>query len=124
VSGVWIVDELLVDAPIDVLWRAIEDPAEHGAGTRCCVLSKVGTSCTGSCTVPVGRGHGTTRERCVERQEGARIVWAVEEDSTGFGRMVSDWRSGFSLAERDARRSSPRRARSGPTTCWSGRCCR
>jgi hypothetical protein len=26
---------------------------------------------------------------------------AIEEDSTGFGRMVSAWRSGFSLAQRD-----------------------
>ncbi len=49
----------------------------------------------------VGRKQGTTTERCVERDEGARITWAVLEDSTGFGRMVSGWRSGFTLTERD-----------------------
>src|SRR5919198_1206516 len=30
------------------------------------------------------------------------VVWrAIEDDSTGFGRMVTGWRSGFSLAERE-----------------------
>jgi hypothetical protein len=51
--------------------------------------------------VQVGRKAGTTKERCVERAEGARIAWVIEEDSTGFGRMVTGWRSGFTLAERD-----------------------
>lgn len=54
-----------------------------------------------SCSVHVGSKDGTTEERCVEREDSARIAWAIEEDSTGFGRMVSSWRSGFSLAERD-----------------------
>ena len=31
----------------------------------------------------------------------AGIAWAIEDDSTGFGRMVSGWRSGFRLAECD-----------------------
>jgi hypothetical protein len=51
--------------------------------------------------VQVGKKEGLTKERCVERDEGARIAWAIEEDSSGFARMVSGWRSGFSLAERD-----------------------
>jgi hypothetical protein len=51
--------------------------------------------------VQVGKKAGTTTERCVEREEGARIAWAIEEDSSGFGRLVTGWRSGFSLAERD-----------------------
>jgi len=29
--------------------------------------------------------------------EERKISWAIEEDSTGFSRMVSDWRAGFSL---------------------------
>jgi uncharacterized protein YndB with AHSA1/START domain len=63
VSEVHIADELRLDAPIDVVWRAIADPAAH-AGWH-------------------------------------PFVTAIEEDSTGFGRMVSGWRSGFSVAERD-----------------------
>ena len=32
----------------------------------------------------------------------SRIAWLIEEDSTGFGRMVSNWRAGLSLTERGA----------------------
>jgi uncharacterized protein YndB with AHSA1/START domain len=103
-SDVRIADELALDAPIDVVWRMIEDPAAHArwhpfvrAITGGHELHEVR-----SCMVQVGRRQGTTAERCVEREKGARIVWAIEEDSTGFARMVSSWRSGFSLAERDS----------------------
>ena len=44
--------------------------------------------------------HGETKERCVVEEPASRIAWLVEEDSTGFGRMVSNWRAGFSLTER------------------------
>jgi hypothetical protein len=54
-----------------------------------------------SCLVRVGTKAGSTEERCVEREGGARIAWEIVEDSTGFGRMVTGWRSGFTLAERD-----------------------
>jgi uncharacterized protein YndB with AHSA1/START domain len=100
-SGVRITNELRVDAPIDVVWRAIEDPAAH-ARWHPFVSAIAGgheLHAIRSCTVLVGNKHGTTKERCVERDDGTRIVWAIEEDSTGFGRMVSDWRSGFRLAE-------------------------
>ena len=30
-----------------------------------------------------------------------RIAWKIEEDTTGFARLVSDWRAGFALAARD-----------------------
>jgi hypothetical protein len=102
-SEVCIADELRLDAPIDVVWHAIEDPAAHArwhpfvsgiAGGH--ELHEIR-----SCSVRVGRKEGATRERCVEREERARIAWAIEEDSTGFGRLVSGWRSGFGLAERD-----------------------
>jgi uncharacterized protein YndB with AHSA1/START domain len=98
-----IADELRVAAPVDVVWRAIEDPSSQArwhpfvsaiAGGH--ALDEVR-----SCSVRVGAKEGTTRERCVEREEGARIAWAIEADSSGFGRMVSGWRSGFTLAEDD-----------------------
>jgi uncharacterized protein YndB with AHSA1/START domain len=102
-SAVWIADELRLAAPIEVVWRAIADPAAH-AGWHPFVSAIVGgheLHEIRSCSVQVGKKAGTTTERCVERGEGARIAWAIEEDSSGFGRMVTDWRSGFSLAERD-----------------------
>jgi uncharacterized protein YndB with AHSA1/START domain len=98
-----IADQLRLDAPIDVVWHAIEDPASHARWHP--FVSTISGSQElheiRSCSVKVGKKDGSTKERCVERDERALIVWAIEEDSTGFGKMVSDWRSGFSLAERD-----------------------
>jgi uncharacterized protein YndB with AHSA1/START domain len=102
-SEVRIADEIRVDAPIAAVWLAIEDPAAHArwhpfvtdiAGEH--ELDHVRT-----CSVLVGNKHGQTSERCVEHDDGNRIAWKIEEDSTGFGRMVSDWQAGFVLAARD-----------------------
>lgn len=101
-TEVRIADDIRVDASIDVVWHAIEDPEAHarwhpfvtaiGGGHELREIRE--------CSVLIGKKPGTTKERCVERDERARIIWAIEEDSTGFGRMVSGWRSGFSLIER------------------------
>jgi uncharacterized protein YndB with AHSA1/START domain len=102
-SEVRMADELRIDASVDVVWHAIEDPAAH-ARWHPFVSAIAGGHELGeirSCSVRVGKKEGTTKERCVEREEGARIAWAIEEDSTGFARMVSGWRSGFSVAERE-----------------------
>jgi hypothetical protein len=102
-SEVRIADELLLDAPIDVVWDAIQDPAAH-AGWHPFVIAIAGgheLNEIRSCSVQVGKKQGTTKERCIEHAQAERIAWAIEEDSTGFGRSVSGWRSGFSLAERD-----------------------
>jgi uncharacterized protein YndB with AHSA1/START domain len=102
-SEVRIADEVRLDAPIDVVWHAIEDPAAH-ARWHPFLIAIAGAHElyeVRSCSVQVGKTEGTTKERCVEREDGARIAWAIEEDSTRFGRMVSGWRSGFSLAERE-----------------------
>lgn len=100
-SDVRIADELRLDAPIDIVWHTIEDPAAHARWHPFVSAIAGGHELHDirSCSVRVGAKHGTTTERCIEREEGARIAWAIEEDSTGFGRMVSDWRSGFSLTE-------------------------
>jgi hypothetical protein len=102
-TEVQIADELRLDAPIDVVWHAIEDPTAHARWHPFVTAIDGGHELREirSCSVQVGKTGGTTKERCVERQENARISWAIEEDSTGFGRMVSDWRSGFTLTQRD-----------------------
>lgn len=52
------------------------------------------------CSVHVGGKPGTTRERCIAFDEGRAISWGVvEEDSSGFSRMVTDWSTGFRLDE-------------------------
>jgi uncharacterized protein YndB with AHSA1/START domain len=98
-----IADEVRVDAPIDAVWLAIEDPATHArwhpfvteiAGRH--ELDQVRT-----CSVLVGKRQGQTTERCVVYDHGRRIAWAIEQDSTGFGRMVRGWQAGFSLASSD-----------------------
>ena len=45
----------------------------------------------------VGKKPATTRDRCSSYDEGSEIMWTVERDSSGFSRMVADWRTGFSL---------------------------
>ena len=102
-SDVRIADELRLDAPINVVWHAIEDPTAHANWHPFVTAIAGGHELheIRSCSVRVGRKAGSTKERCVEREDGARIAWAIEEDSTGFGRRVSGWRSGFSLAELD-----------------------
>jgi uncharacterized protein YndB with AHSA1/START domain len=102
-SAVRLADELRLDAPIDVVWHAVEDAAAHArwhpfvstiAGGH--VLRE-----TRLCSVKEGNNYGSTKERCVKRNERVRIAWAIEEDSTGFARMVSAGHAGFGLAERD-----------------------
>lgn len=102
-SEVRIADELRLDAPIGVVWRAIADPAAHARWHPFVSAIAGGHELheSRSCSVRVGKKERTTTERCVEREEGVRIAWTIEEDSTGFGRMVTGWRSGFSLAEHD-----------------------
>jgi uncharacterized protein YndB with AHSA1/START domain len=99
-SEIRITDEIRIDAPIDAVWRAIEDPGAHARWhpflteiTGGHDLDQVRT-----CAVLLGGKPGRTRERCVERDDQRRIIWAIEEDSSGFGRMASDWRAGFALA--------------------------
>jgi uncharacterized protein YndB with AHSA1/START domain len=102
-SEVRIADELLLEAPIDIVWQEIEDPTAHARWHPFVSAIAGGHELheARSCSVQVGRKQGSTVERCVEREERARIAWVIEDDSTGFGRMVCDWCSGFSLAERD-----------------------
>lgn len=102
-SEVRIEDEVRVDAsPLEV-WEAIKDPATH-ARWHPFVTAISGEHELGrvrTCAVIVGKTAGETKERCVEEEHASRITWAMEEDSTGFGRMVSGWRAGFALQQRD-----------------------
>jgi uncharacterized protein YndB with AHSA1/START domain len=101
--AVAITDETTIDAPIAAVWAAIQTPAEHARWHP--FVSQIDgehqLGQTRECTVRVGKNDGRTRERCVEYEAGHRIFWAIQEDSTGFGRMVSGWRAGFTLEERD-----------------------
>jgi uncharacterized protein YndB with AHSA1/START domain len=103
VAEVRIDDEVLVDAPATTVWEAIKDPAAHAQWhpfvTGISGEHRLGA--TRTCAVSVGKKSGQTRERCIADEEGRRIAWSIEEDSTGFLRLVSDWSAGFGLEARD-----------------------
>jgi uncharacterized protein YndB with AHSA1/START domain len=94
-----ITDQVVVQAPVDRVWAAIQDPAEHVKwhpfATHIEGAHALGS--TRTCSVLIGGKPGTTRELCSAYDEARAIVWTVEQDSSGFSRMVSDWRTGFSL---------------------------
>jgi hypothetical protein len=111
-SEVRIEDQLTIAASTQEVWQAIADPASHARWhpfvTEISGGQRLGDVRT--CSVLIGGKRGETRERCVVEDQGSRIAWLVEEDSTGFGRMVSNWDAGFSLTPGMPRRSSLRQS--------------
>ena len=94
-----ITDEVIVNAPADQVWKAIADPGEHVAWHPF-ATSIDGDHALGEvrrCTVRLGRKPATTQERCSAYEETRKIMWTVEQDSSGFARIVTDWQTGFSL---------------------------
>jgi uncharacterized protein YndB with AHSA1/START domain len=92
-------DETLIDASVEAVWRAMVDVEAH-AGWHPFVTAIAGEHALGAtrtCAVLVGGKPGETTERCVEYEPGRRITWAIEHDTTGFSRIVRDWRAGFRL---------------------------
>lgn len=94
-----IVDEVAVDALPGAVWAVIDDPAAqagwHPFVTRISGEHRLGAS--RACDVDLGTRTGRTSERCIAHEAGRRIAWRIEEDSTGFLRLVSDWTAGFEL---------------------------
>jgi uncharacterized protein YndB with AHSA1/START domain len=94
-----IADEMVINAPVERVWAAIQNPGEHVTwhpfATEIDGDHALGAVRT--CSVVLGGKPGTSRERCSAFDESARIAWTVEQDSSGFTRMVSDWSSGFRL---------------------------
>jgi uncharacterized protein YndB with AHSA1/START domain len=112
-ARVRIEDQIVVPVPPEALWELIADPKAHAAWHPFIteITGEHGLGKVRRCSVLVGGKEGHTTERCVVESSRQEIGWAIEEDSTGFGRMVSDWTSGFRLE-----------ARNGGTvvTAWSG----
>ena len=102
-SQISIQDKIVVNAPIDQAWEAIRDPEIH-AEWHPFVTHIRGEHQLGAvrkCDVNIGNKPGHTEERCALYEEGRKIMWLIQSDSTGFSRMVSDWTAGFSLESRD-----------------------
>jgi len=92
-------DEVVVKASGSEVWEAIRDPALH-ADWHPFVDSIRGEHALGAsrrCAVRVGKKAGETEEHCTVFEEERRILWQIDEDSTGFLRLVSNWTAGFVL---------------------------
>lgn len=92
-------DWLAIDADLATVWEAIEKPALH-AEWHPFLTAIDGEHSLGaerSCSVSIGGKPSRTRERCVVAEPEQRMIWRIEEDTSGFSRMVSDWTAGFSL---------------------------
>jgi uncharacterized protein YndB with AHSA1/START domain len=92
-------DEVVVNASASEVWEAIRDPSLH-AEWHPFVDSIRGDHAPGAsrrCAVRVGKKAGETEEHCTAFEEERRILWQIDEDSTGFLRLVSDWTAGFVL---------------------------
>jgi len=93
-------DKLAINAGLDTVWAAIKDPSAHAAWHPFLteIKGKHEAGAERVCSVNLGGKASHTRERCISEQPQQRIVWRIDEDTSGFGRMVSDWTAGFSLA--------------------------
>jgi hypothetical protein len=99
VSNITVRDQIVVSRRVEEAWDAIQDPRAHVSWhpyvKRIEGEHELGAS--RKCEVRVGKRTGRTEERCVTCQREQTILWMIEKDTTGFSRMVSDWRAGFRL---------------------------
>jgi uncharacterized protein YndB with AHSA1/START domain len=96
-------DEVALRAEPAAVWAAIKDPSAH-AGWHPFLTEIKGAHEAGAervCSVNLGGKASHTRERCITEQPEQRIIWRIDDDTSGFSRMVSDWTAGFSLRPRD-----------------------
>lgn len=98
-------DEVLIHAPLSAVWQVIKNPDAH-ARWHPYIIRITGDHRLGAmriCSVVLGGRPGATQERCIEIEEDEqwRITWAIDDDTSGFSRRVSDWRAGFNLEHRE-----------------------
>ncbi|MCX5559553.1 SRPBCC family protein [Streptomyces sp. NBC_00038] len=98
-------DEVLIHAPLSAVWQVIKNP-DAQARWHPYIIRITGDHRLGAmriCSVVLGGKPGATQERCIEIEEDEqwRITWAIDNDTSGFSRRVSDWRAGFNLEHRE-----------------------
>jgi uncharacterized protein YndB with AHSA1/START domain len=95
-----ITDQLALSADPATVWAAIKDPSAH-ASWHPLLTGIEGAHEAGAervCLVNLRGKTSRTRERCIVDQPERRLIWRIEEDTSGFSGLVSDWTAGFSLA--------------------------
>jgi hypothetical protein len=100
-----IADRMTVAAAPATVWAAIQSPSTHASWHPFASEIK-GVHALGEvrrCSVDLRGKPGATRETCTTYDAERAIGWRIEEDSSGFSRMVAEWTSGFRLdADGDA----------------------
>jgi uncharacterized protein YndB with AHSA1/START domain len=102
-AQVEIKDQLAVPADPATVWAVIKDPIAH-ADWHPFLTGITGAHEAGAeriCSLNLGGKASHTRERCIIDQPEQRIVWRIDDDTSGFSRLVSDWSAGFSLTPND-----------------------
>ncbi len=94
-------DRISVRAPVGTVWEAIRDVGTHARWHP--FVTRIGgqhaLGAVRQCDVQMGATSGHTTERCTAFEPEATISWLIEQDSTGFSRMVTDWTAGFALQQ-------------------------
>jgi uncharacterized protein YndB with AHSA1/START domain len=92
-------DEILIEASPHRIFAILEDAKRLPEWTS--VISTSGTRETvgavRECEVDLDGKRGRVVERCVESVPSRYIAWAMEQDTFGFSRLVSDFGFSFSL---------------------------
>lgn len=96
-------DEILIDAPTRRIFAILEDAKRLPEWTS--VISTTGARETlgavRECEVDLDGTRGSVVERCIESIPPRRIAWAMEQDTFGFSRLVSDFGFSFTLEAAD-----------------------
>ena len=92
-------DEILIETSPHRIFAILEDARRLPDWTS--VISTSGTRETvgavRECEVDLDGKRGNVVERCIESDPPRRIAWAMEEDTFGFSRLVSDFGFSFNL---------------------------
>ena len=83
-------DEIVLRAPVEQVWKAIEDPTTHAQWHPFVthVAGEHALGATRKCDVLVGKKPATTEERCSAYVEDRKIMWTIEQDTSGLERRV------------------------------------
>lgn len=98
-------DQITINVPVHTVWECVADPARHAQWHPFVtgIHGEHRLDGVRECDVSVGGKTAHTRERCITFERGQRISWLVEEDTSGFSRMVVDWSAGFTLEPQASR---------------------
>ncbi len=92
-------DEILIDASPHEIFAILEDSQRLPEWTS--VLSSTGSrempGAVRECEVDLDGKRGSVVERCIESNRPRYIGWAMEQDTFGFSRLVSDFGFSFTL---------------------------